>query len=123
MAGVGQLKGGVTRVNRNGYPRKESRRPSAAALAHRLPLQAHQVCGHGLYHIQVALLALADTLSAAYGTSADVSRYAAKLAASCHTLRGHLARELDGEHPLVAAAMRQACYPAPNGQAVEDQGA
>ena len=66
---------------------------------------------------------IAETLTAAYGRSAEVTKYTEKLSESCNTLRGKLGRALDSEHPLVAATVRQGCYPVPNGQAVEGVGA
>jgi hypothetical protein len=96
--------------NLNGYPRKEARREGKGALPHRLPLQDHQQLGHQLNQAQVSLTAIADTLAATYGRSAEVTKYAADLLGRRGTLRGMLARELDTEHPLTGAAVRQACY-------------
>jgi hypothetical protein len=104
--------------NRNGYPRAEARRQGAATLPHRLPIGDHQLLGRQLRQAEEALKAIAATLAATYGRSAEVTKYVVDLLGRLGTLRGTLARELDGEHPLVPAAVRQACY-AP----VEDQGA
>jgi hypothetical protein len=100
----------VKRLNRNGYPRKEARREGQGALPHRLPLQDHQQLGWQLRQAEEALQAIADTLAATYGRSAEVTRYTRDVLGRLGTLRGTLARELDGEHPLTTAAVRQACY-------------
>jgi len=98
------------------------RNGSMKALPHRLALQDHQVLGWQLRQVQEALAAIADTVSTAYGKSAEVTRYTAKLADSCNTLRGQLARQLDSEYPLVDAEARQACYASPtHDQPSEDQ--
>jgi hypothetical protein len=104
--------------NRNGYPRREQRRQSAATLPHRLPLGDHQAIGRRLGQVEAGLQALADTLTEAYGKSSELTRYTLKLADSCKTLRGQLPRQLDSEHPLTGAGTRAACY-AP---LAEDQG-
>jgi hypothetical protein len=107
----------------NVYPRKESRRAGVATLPHRLPVQDHRQLGYQLTEVQVTLAAIADTLAAAYGKSAEVTKYAAKLVDSCNTLRGKLGRELDSEHPLVNVAVRQGCYPVPHSTPAKEQGA
>jgi hypothetical protein len=97
-------------LNRNGYPRKEERRAGKGALPHKLPLDDHQAIGRRLGQVQASLQAIADTLVEAYGRASDVSKYAAKLADSCNTLRGQLSRALDTEYPLTSVATRAACY-------------